>query len=77
MMNSLQILIIEIDAFLERHSMSPTAFSRLAAQDPNFIRDLKKKGRVPNIGLVDRVRMFMQIEDAKAPKAVRHEEPAA
>lgn len=51
----------EIDAFLQETGMSATAFGREALNDPSFVGDLKK-GRKPNLGLVDRVHAFMGIQ---------------
>lgn len=55
----------QIEAFLERTEMSPTAFGRLALKDPSFVRDLRD-GRMPNLGLVDRVNKFMASHEEAA-----------
>lgn len=34
-------LLSDIDAFLDAHRMSPTAFGTAALSDKNFVRDLK------------------------------------
>lgn len=57
--------ISEIDAFLERSGMSATAFGKGAVNDPSFVRDIKR-GRKPNLGLVDRVHDFIQSQEATA-----------
>ncbi|SEE79373.1 hypothetical protein SAMN05444171_8086 [Bradyrhizobium lablabi] len=51
-MDPTQQFISEIDAFLKRTGMTPTVFGREALKDPNFVGDLKKKGRQPTLGVV-------------------------
>lgn len=51
--------LAEIEAFLAESGMNATAFGRSALNDPSFVGDLKK-GRKPNLGLVDRVHAFIQ-----------------
>lgn len=51
-------LIDEIDAFVDRHAMSPITFGRHAMKDPHFVRDLKN-GRRLFRETEDRVREFM------------------
>lgn len=62
---SIQTLIDEIDAFRSRNGMTASAFGRAAVGDPNFIGDLHK-GRMPSLILIDRVREFMQSQEAAA-----------
>lgn len=62
---SIQALVDEIDAFRSREGMSPSAFGRAAINDPNFYGDLKA-GRMPSLRLIDRVREFMQSQQASA-----------
>jgi hypothetical protein len=57
--------VAEIDAFLERTGISATAFGKGAVNDPNLVRDLRA-GRMPNLGLVERVYEFMQAQEASA-----------
>ncbi|WP_165421441.1 hypothetical protein [Bradyrhizobium sp. Leo170] len=45
--------------------MSPTAFGRLVLNDPNFVRDLRR-GRKPNLDLVEHVHEFMAQHDGAA-----------
>lgn len=65
MNTSAQTFLAEIEAFLERGGMSATAFGRTALNDPNFVHDLRA-GRLPNLGLVDRVHKFIQSQEANA-----------
>ena len=58
--------ISEIDAFLERSGMKATAFGWDAVKDPNFVRDLKTKGRSPSLALVERVHDFIKSQEANA-----------
>ena len=59
-------LLAEIEAFMERTGMSPTAFGRRALNDGNFIPRLEQ-GRAPSLGTIDRVRKFI----AQNSKAAR------
>lgn len=54
--------LAEIDAFLERTGMSASAFGKSALNDPNFVSDVRG-GRMPNLGLVDRVHEFIKAQD--------------
>jgi hypothetical protein len=58
--------IAEIDAFLKRSGMTATAFGWNSLKDPNFVGDLKNKGRKPTLGVVGRVQEFMRNHDAEA-----------
>lgn len=49
----------EVEGFLARTEMSPTAFGRLSVGDPNFIRNIRD-GRMPSLRLVERVDDFMR-----------------
>jgi hypothetical protein len=60
--------IAEIDAFLNRSGMTPTAFGWEALKDPNFVGDLKKKGRKPTLGVVGRVKEFIDAADLRVSK---------
>lgn len=62
---SIQALVDEIDAFRSRNGMTASAFGRAAVNDPNFVGDLLK-GRMPSLILIDRVREFMQSQEASA-----------
>lgn len=55
----------EIDRFLAKSGMSPSAFGREAINDPNFVGDLQK-GRMPSLGLVDRVQAFIRAKESEA-----------
>ncbi|SEE52478.1 hypothetical protein [Bradyrhizobium lablabi] len=65
-MDPTQQFISEIDAFLKRTGMTPTVFGREALKDPNFVGDLKKKGRQPTLGVVGRVQEFIRSHEATA-----------
>lgn len=58
-MTQAEAFLAEIDQFLASSQMTATAFGRAAVNDPNFVGDLRK-GRNPNLGLVDRVYDFMR-----------------
>jgi len=53
----------EIDAFLKRSGMSPSAFGKAAVSDPNFVRDLREKDRSPSLKLVDKVHAFIKANE--------------
>jgi hypothetical protein len=55
----------EIDAFLTRKGMTPSAFGKAALNDPNFVADLRA-GRMPNLGLVERVHTFIKSHEVNA-----------
>jgi hypothetical protein len=65
-MTQLEQFIAEVDRFLEKSGMTPTAFGKSALNDPNFVGDLRS-GRRPNLGLVDRVHNFIS-ENEKIAK---------
>ena len=66
-MTQAEAFLDEIDRFLDRSKMTATAFGRAAVNDPNFVGDLRNKGRKPNLGLVDRVHAFMREHEDHAP----------
>jgi hypothetical protein len=53
-----QNFLSDIDAFLERSGMAPSALGKAALNDPNFVADVRN-GRMPNLGLVQRVQDFI------------------
>lgn len=57
-MDTLEAFISDIDAFLDRSGMTPTAFGRKAMGDPSFIPNLRS-GRCPNMRTVSRIRTFI------------------
>ena len=56
-MSSAQKLLIEIERFLKRHDMTPTAFS-VQIGDRNFVRTFRL-GRVPTMETADKARELM------------------
>jgi len=62
-MTHAEAFLAEVEAFLKRSKMKPTTFSKAAVGDPNFVRDLRA-GRMPNLGLVDRVHEFIRLQEA-------------
>lgn len=65
-MDPTQQFISEIDAFLTRTGMTPTAFGKAALKDPNFVGDLKKEGRQPTLGVVGRVQEFIRSRETES-----------
>lgn len=69
-------LVRAVDSHLERVGISPTAFGRLVAKDPNLVFDLRG-GRSPQMRLVERI--MAEIGEAPrraAPKRQRQSVPA-
>ncbi len=64
-----QTFLNDIDLYLDRNGLEPSAFGKLALGDPNFIFDLKK-GRSPSTRTMEKVRAFMAMQ-APAATAVR------
>lgn len=54
-----QAFLVEIETFLVESGMSATAFGKSAVNDPNFVGDVRR-GRMPNLGLVERVQKFIE-----------------
>lgn len=54
-----EAFLSEIEQFLSKSGMSPTAFGRAAVGDPNFVPDLRN-GRMPSLRLVERVSGFIE-----------------
>lgn len=71
-MEEAEAFLSEIEAFLQRRGMPPTTFGLQVARDPSLVSDLRK-GRMPNLRLVGRVREFIREKDAEAANV----EPAA
>jgi hypothetical protein len=64
-MTHAEAFLADIESFLIRSGMTPTAFGRDALNDPNFVSDLRTKNRQPSLGLVDRVHDFMRRQSAE------------
>ena len=62
-MTQSEAFLADVEAFLERSGMKPTNFGKEAVKDPNFVWDLRS-GRLPTLGVVDRVYAFMASHDA-------------
>lgn len=64
--NAAPPLIEAIDAFVERHGMSPVTFGRKAMSDPHFVRDVRNGRRLwPDTEA--KVRRFMESYPPEAP----------
>lgn len=64
MMSWTDQLISEIDAFLARTGMAPTALGRASIGDPHLVRNLRS-GRTVTLKSADKVRRFMAAEGAR------------
>jgi hypothetical protein len=62
------VLLAEIDRFLNKTGMTPTAFGKAAIGDPNFVRDLRG-GREPRSRLITRAQEFMRGYTGSPPTA--------
>lgn len=67
-MDELSAFVAEIEAFLDANKMKPTQFGKAALGDPNFVRDLREKGRAPSFKTADRVRAFIRSSQCPAPE---------
>jgi hypothetical protein len=65
-MNRSTVFHHQVEAFLTRTGMSPTRFGMSALNDPNFVSDLRRKGRKPNLDLCEKVLVFMANYDREA-----------
>ena len=52
-------MLNEIDAYLRRHRMAPTAFGRAAANDPRLVFDIRE-GRELRSKTQKRIRAYME-----------------
>jgi hypothetical protein len=57
-MDELQRFRGEIDSYLSKTGLTPTAFGEKAASDPNFVFELRN-GREPRRSTIAKVRTFM------------------
>lgn len=58
-MSLLQSFIQRVERFLSRYGMAATRFGKCAANDPNFVFDLRN-GRKPNPDLIESVDRWMR-----------------
>lgn len=63
-----QTLTEEIEAFLNRNSMSPVTFGRKALKDPHFVRDLRA-GRDVKLSTAQRVQDFIRNHEGQQADA--------
>lgn len=63
-MTLLDAFVFDVEEFLARNQMAATTFGQLAFRDPNFVFDLRK-GRCPNLRVIERAREFMAEADGK------------
>lgn len=57
-MDDLELFRTEVEAYLSKRSLTPTAFGDKAAGDPNFVFELRD-GREPRRATIAKVRAFM------------------
>lgn len=53
-----ETFLASIEAFLEKHKTSATAFGKAVANDPCFVADLRA-GRMPGLRLVEKAQSYM------------------
>jgi len=75
MKSTREILLEEIEAFLDHHQMAPTQFGALAVRDAKFVGRLRE-GHDVRTKTVDRVRDFMARHPNRPSKPARFQ-PAA
>lgn len=64
-MSDLDRFISDVEAYLSKEKIKPTAFGLRAAGDPNFVFDLRT-GREPRRSTIEKVRSFMTEERSAA-----------
>jgi homoserine dehydrogenase len=64
-MDDLERFRQEVDAYIAEAKLTPTAFGRVAINDPNFVFNLRT-GREPRRDTIARVRSFMRGEQRDA-----------
>lgn len=64
-MLTLDSFVEQIEAFLKRSGMTPTAFGVAAVGDGNFVRDLRE-GRMPGLRLIGKVDAYIKAHDQTA-----------
>lgn len=67
MTRSTDKLLSEIETFIEKHKMSPTAFGEASMGDRHLVRRLKGGGSV-TLDTADRLRVYMAEYRAPRPK---------
>lgn len=81
-MSLLQSFIRRVERFLVRHGLAASRFGKEAANDPNFVFDLRS-GRRPNTDLIESVDNWMrayreqQIDGGKKRAPSQRVEPRA
>lgn len=65
-MGLLETFRAEVEGFLDEASMTPTAFGEKAVGDPNFVWDLRHRGRAPQANTIDKVRAFIDLQRSDA-----------
>lgn len=63
-MNPTEELLKRIDRYLAKRNMSPTAFGRLAANDPRLVHDMRE-GRELRTPTRERIHAFLVSEAAQ------------
>lgn len=65
MMTLSEKFLTDVEDFLRREAITPTAFGRNALNDPNFVFDLRA-GRSPSAAVIDRVQQYIASRRAGA-----------
>ena len=58
-MTLLETFCAEVESYLKKTEVRPTAFGVAAVGDPSFVFDIRE-GRQPRLGMVDRVTTFIR-----------------
>jgi hypothetical protein len=61
-------LVARIDAFLERHDLTDSSFSRAATGEPGLVARIRE-GSSPTLKILNRLAEFMAAKDAQAAAA--------
>lgn len=65
-MDALEVFRSEVERYLDKRGLSPSAFGDKAAGDPNFVFELRN-GREPRRATIAKVRSFMECDDRTSP----------
>ena len=57
-----EVFLAQVEAFLARTGITPTAFGKLVLNDPSLVFDLRN-GRRPSIDVCDKIMKYMAKND--------------
>jgi hypothetical protein len=75
MISSADLLLQEVEKFMERHSMTPTVFGLECANDGHLVRDLRL-GKQVTLRTSDKIRAFMENYRTRSSRRSARKRPA-